>query len=153
MNSTEIVGYDRLGATLDRMVRALSPAGRKKLLIATARRIAAENRKRIAANITPEGTPFEPRKKRKGKKYPKRMFLRLRRARWLKTKTWPNQARLYFAGNAASVAAVHHYGLRDRIERKIALKIKYPARPLLGLSENDKQIIENTVLDHIAAAF
>ena len=136
--TAEIVGYDRLDVTLDRAINALSPAGRKKLLTSIARRVAAENRNRIAANITPEGTAFAPRKARSGKKPRARMFARLRTARWLKTKTFPSEARIFFTGGAAAIAAVHHYGLRARIERGIALSVQYPARPLLGLSDEDK---------------
>jgi phage virion morphogenesis protein len=131
--SNDIVGIERLDATLDRMIEALSPAGQKRLMTRIARRIAAENRKRIGANIAPDGTPFAPRKRR-GKGIRAKMFQKLKTTAWLKAKTFPNGvgASIFFAGGGAPLARIHHYGLRGRLARGSNLRIQYPARPLLG---------------------
>jgi phage virion morphogenesis protein len=146
MNETEIVGIDRLNATLDRMIEALSPASRRKLLTRITRRVAAENRKRIGANVAPDGTPFAPRKqKRKGIRA--KMFQKLKTAKWLKAKTTPDGGSVFFAGGVANIAREHHYGLRARLLRTTNKRVQMPARPLLGFSENDKSLIEDAILD------
>jgi phage virion morphogenesis protein len=152
MSESEIVGADRLNATLDRMIEALSPAGRKILLNRIVRRVAAENRKRIGANVSPDGAAFTPRK-RAGKGIRQRMFVRLKSTRWLKTKTFPDEARVFFYGGAAGLAREHHYGLRARLRRPSNKRIPMPARELLGISDDDKSMIEDMILEHFAKAF
>ena len=151
MSEAEIIGADRLNATLDRMMDALSPAGKRRLLYAIARRAAAENRKRIGANLTPDGAPMIERKKRKGVRA--RMFAKLKTTRWLKVKTWPDEARIFFTGGAAGLAREHHYGLRARLTRKTQKRVPMPARPLLGITENDRSMIEDMILDRFREAF
>jgi len=151
--SEEIVGAERLNVTLDRMIEALKPSGRKRLLNAVVRKVAAANRARIGQNVTPEGAPMEPRIARPGgksRKKPRRMFLKLKSAGRLRFKTWPERARVFFTDQ--KIASVHHYGLRDRIDRKLNRMVQYPARPLLGVSEADKDMVEATLLDHFVEA-
>ncbi|MDR3353223.1 MAG: phage virion morphogenesis protein [Zoogloeaceae bacterium] len=155
-NFAEIVGADRLEAVIDHMIRALAPAGRKKLLNQIIRRIGAENRKRIGKNVSPEGTAFAPRKTQRGKKrngVKDRMFQKMKSAKWLKTKSRPDEARLFFTGGAANLARVHHYGLRDKLTRRYQKRIQYTARPLLGIPGADREMIEDMILARFAEAF
>ncbi|MDR2164668.1 MAG: phage virion morphogenesis protein [Zoogloeaceae bacterium] len=151
----ELVGADRLEATLDHMVGALSGAGMKRLMTAIARREAAENRKRIGANVAPDGTPFAPRKTRRGKKrggIRDRMFQKLKTAKWLKGRSFPDAAKVFFIGRAAGMAKVHHFGLRDKLAEHLKRRVQYTPRPLLGISPGDREMIENMVIDRITEA-
>ncbi|CAJ0743902.1 hypothetical protein R76696_04696 [Ralstonia mannitolilytica] len=121
-----------------------------------ARAVAVELRRRqsarIAAQRNPDGTAYEPRKpqlrhKRGGIR--RAMFTRLRMAKWLKAEADPNVAVVTFAGTAQRIAAVHHFGLRDRVNRN-GLTAKYPARELLGFDEASIGLVMEAVLRHVA---
>ena len=62
MNEEVIEGSAKLERLLEDLLQALSPAGQKRLLMMAGRRLAALNRARISANVTPDGAPFAPRK-------------------------------------------------------------------------------------------
>ena len=153
MSETEIVGLDRLNLTLDRMIEALSPAGKKRLLAYIARRVTAQNRQRIDKNITPEGVAFAPRKTKRGKgKIRNRMFSKLKTAQWLKSRSTQESAQIRFVGTAAGMARVHHFGLRDKLAKHLEIRIQYPARPLLGVSPDDRSMIEDMILSRLTEA-
>jgi phage virion morphogenesis protein len=116
------------------------------------RQVAARNRQRIGGNVAPDGAAFPPRKRR-GKGIRARMFSRLKGTRWLKTRTFSEEARLYFVGGAASMAREHHYGLRARLLRSSNKRIPMPARPLLGIPDEDRGMIEDMILDRFSEAF
>jgi phage virion morphogenesis protein len=96
-------------------------------------------------NTAPGGTPFTPRK-RKGKGIRAKMFQKLKSSKWLKARVYPREARISF-GSATGLASIHHYGLRGRLVPGHNDRIQYPARPLLGFSENDKSLIEDAILE------
>jgi phage gpG-like protein len=73
--SENIEGAERLDAYLDALISSLSPEGRQSLLRSLGKTLHAINRKRIAANMTPEGAPMAPRK---GKAREKRKTYRIR---------------------------------------------------------------------------
>lgn len=79
----------------------------------------------------------------------KAMFSKLRTARFMKTATTSDSATVEFVGRDAMIAAVHQYGLDDYVSKGSKLRIKYPARPLLGVSEKTRNIVENAVIDHL----
>jgi phage virion morphogenesis protein len=54
-----------------------------------------------------------------------------------------------FAGTAQRIATVHHFGLRDRLNKN-GLMAQYPARELLGLDAGDVETITDLVLRHLA---
>jgi phage gpG-like protein len=218
MNERDIAGMERLEAHLEALVQSLGPAGRKKLFVSLGRTLLTINRRRIAANQTPEGGKMTPRKgearkkrtyRRMGiiyrklgaqkarfyelksvrdddgsfaaysvtsggirtfvrddrmrtilfsepggdatkKRRNKHMFLRLRLARWLKLKASPEFASIYFQGGAGAIATTHHHGLRDKVSENSTKEVDYPARPLLGLSDTDRNEIENIILEHFS---
>ncbi|UBM11731.1 phage virion morphogenesis protein [Cupriavidus metallidurans] len=123
---------------------------------ALAHTIAIEMRRRQSARIAgqhnPDGSAFEPRKpqlrKRPGR-VKRAMFMRLRTARFLKTQSSPDAAVVTFIGRAQRIAAVHQFGLRDRVN-KAGLEVTYPARELLGFEDGDIDRITDLVLAHIA---
>jgi phage virion morphogenesis protein len=141
--SEDIKGIEKINALLDHMASCLDARGQYRLMVTVARAIKRANAKRIRQNLTPEGLPFAPRRDRRGKKKPARMFRKLSSTSHLKTRTTPGAAEIGFFGGDAGIARTHHYGLRDRLTRKYKLRVKYPERPLLGLNEDDINSIED----------
>ncbi|WP_296223224.1 phage virion morphogenesis protein [Ralstonia sp. UBA689] len=122
---------------------------------ALARAIAVELRRRQSARIAtqrnPDGTAYEPRKpqlrhKRGGIR--RSMFTRLRMAKYMRIEASPNAAVITFAGKVRRIASVHHFGLRDRVNKN-GLTAQYAARELLGLDDGDIANITDTVLLHL----
>ncbi|OIT13461.1 phage virion morphogenesis protein [Ralstonia solanacearum] len=121
-----------------------------------ARAVAVELRRRQAARIAeqrnPDGSPYAPRKPqlrhRKGR-IRRAMFARLRMARYMKAEADANTAVVTFVNKARRIATVHHFGLRDRVN-KSGLMAQYPARELLGLDAADVETVTNLVAQHLA---
>ena len=136
---------------LEALISSLSAPARKEMARNIGRKLRASQQQNIKRQQAPDGTPFKPRKTQpvRSKTQPVRskkgrikreMFAKLRTAKYMKTKASPNEAVIEFAGNVQRMARVHHYGLRDRPSRK-GKEVRYDARPLLGISENDMQLI------------
>ncbi|MGA3953705.1 phage virion morphogenesis protein [Ralstonia nicotianae] len=140
-----------LEAWLAGMLTKLDAPARRTL----ARAVAAELRRRQAARIAeqrnPDGSPYVPRKpqlRHRAGRIRRAMFVRLRLARYMKTGADANTAVVTFAGNAQRIAAVHHFGLRDRVN-KLGLTTQYPVRELLGTSGSEVEFIADLILRHI----
>ncbi|MNW20862.1 Phage virion morphogenesis family protein [compost metagenome] len=54
-----------------------------------------------------------------------------------------------FAGRTERIARVHHFGLRDSV-RPGGPEYDYPARPLLGISDDFTKRLQDRLLSHIA---
>ncbi|MFM1017845.1 phage virion morphogenesis protein, partial [Yersinia enterocolitica] len=54
-----------------------------------------------------------------------------------------------FAGRVERMAAVHHFGLRDR-PNVHSKDVQYDERPLLGFSQQDIAIVENAVMESLS---
>lgn len=136
---------DRLSA----LINNLSPQSRKQMAAAIARRLRASQQQNIKRQQAPDGTQFKPRKCQplRGKKgrVKREMFTKLRTAKYLKAKGNSEDAAVQFTGNVQRMARVHHYGLRDRASRG-GKEVQYEARPLLGFSEENIQMIENLII-------
>lgn len=78
-----------------------------------------------------------------------RMFKRLATARYLRMSANDKGVTLSFAPQVAGIAAVHHYGLKERVRGK-SLEIQYPERKLLGFSPADIKHIENQLLEFLS---
>ena len=122
---------------------------------ALARAIAVELRRRqsarIAAQRNPDGTAYEPRKpqlrhKRGGIR--RSMFTRLRMAKYMRIEASPHAAVISFSDKVRRIASVHHFGLRDQVNKN-GLTAQYPARALLGIEEQDVEQITDLVLLHL----
>lgn len=111
-------------------------------------------RERIKAQTNPDGTPYAPRKPQKwrdrqGGVRRKAMFGKLRTAKWLKATARGDTAVVGFFGNVARIAKTHQFGLRDRVSREGVIT-EYPQRELLGFTEADRELIRDTLIDHLA---
>jgi len=138
-----------LTAWCDGLLASLESSQRRQLARQIARELRTANVKRIAAQVTPDGQAFEPRKVnprfRKQGSIRRGLFSKLRTARFLKTEASPDGATIGFSGRVGQIARVHHYGLRDRV-RPGGPEHQYAARPLLGVTDDDIERIKALVL-------
>ena len=145
-------GFHELDAYLSALLSKLEPGQRRVLARAVAVELRRRQSARIAAQRNPDGTPYEPRKpqlRHKRGEIRRSMFARLRMARFLKSQWDPNSAVETFAHKAQRIAAAHHFGLRDRVNKQ-GLTVQYPTRKLLGLEREDFDQVVDLVLQHVA---
>ncbi|WP_288355399.1 phage virion morphogenesis protein [uncultured Pseudomonas sp.] len=143
---------EALETWLSPLLQKLDGRGRAQLARKAAQQLRRSQQQRIRAQVNPDGSPFEARKPRdlRGKKgrIKRRMFEKLKMARYLKAKGTPQQAVIGFAGRVSRIARVHQYGLKDRAERG-APEVHYARRELLGLSEQDISCVQTFILDEL----
>lgn len=60
-------------------------------------------------------------------------------------------ATLGYSGRNAKIASIHHYGLVAEVGNN-AQPTKYPARRLLGLSDDDERWVREYLLGYISEA-
>ena len=144
---------DRIDSALGALLTRVSPAARRRLARELASRLRQRNQARIAAQTGPDGTPFAARKPARFRARTgtirRAMFSKLRTARWLKTGASPDSASVGFVTRVGRIAAVHQYGLRDRV--RPGVDTVYPRRPLLGITPQDEEDVTDTVLAHLTA--
>ncbi|MGE6776340.1 phage virion morphogenesis protein [Vreelandella titanicae] len=142
----------QLESWLTPLLNKLSPKERRVLAREVARDLRIANRERIKAQTNPDGTPYEPRSEirgRSGRIRRKAMFTKLRTAKYLRIKTTADTAEVGFLGRINRIARVHHYGLRDRVE-KGGPQHQYARRELVGITKNDRNVIFNSVISHLS---
>lgn len=131
---------EALETWLSPLLQKLDVRGRAQLARKAAQQLRRSQQQRIRDQVNPDGSPFEARKPRdlRGKKgrIKRRMFEKLKMARYLKAKGTPKEVVVGFAGRVARIARVHQYGLRDRPERS-APEIAYPKREILGITSRE----------------
>ena len=74
------------------------------------------------------------------------MFRGLRSNRWQRAGADADEAWVQFAGRAARIAGVHHYGGRDRVSDD-GPEVDYPERQLIGFGSGDEAMILNRFID------
>ena len=140
---------------LEALISSLSAPARKEMARSIGRKLRASQQQNIKRQQAPDGTPFKPRKaqpvRSKKGRIKREMFAKLRTAKYMKTQASPNEAVIEFAGNVQRMARVHHYGLRDRPSRK-GKEVQYDSRPLLGISERDLNMLEETILNALLSS-
>lgn len=134
----------------------LEPRERGKLARRIGKTLRDINAARIRANIQPDGSAMEPRKAKRDKRGRLRqrkglMFPRTALARNLKVKTGPDEIEVTFRPLVAETAAVHHYGLTAPADPRLrnSIKVRYPARRLLGFAPGDLEAIDAAVIGHL----
>ena len=143
----------QLESWLTPLIEKLSPKERRILAREVARDLRIANRERIKAQTNPDGTPYEPRTEirgRSGRVRRKAMFTKLRTAKYLKIKTSADEASVGFVWQVARIARVHHYGLRDRVEKGGPLH-QYAKRELLGITHKDRDALIGTIFNHLSS--
>ncbi|MGJ8526860.1 hypothetical protein LMG33818_002623 [Halomonadaceae bacterium LMG 33818] len=133
------------------LIARLSPSSRRALTRKIAIEVRREQRDRIKTQHAPDGTSYTPRAgaQKRGDIKRRAMFSKIRTARFMKTTTSPNRATIGYTGRNARIATVHQKGLMDYVSKKSQVKIRYPSRPLLGVSRKTRTIVEKAVIDHL----
>lgn len=140
---------DDYSARLMALIGNLTPAARKAMASDIAKRLRARQQTSIKRQQAPDGTQFKPRKAQplRGKKgrVKREMFAKLRTAKYMKAKGTGDGAMVELTGSVQRMARVHHYGLRDR-PTKSAKAVPYEPRPLLGITDADREMIEKQII-------
>lgn len=139
------------------LLSQLEAPARRTALRDIARELRRSQQTRIAQQRNPDGSAYEARKPRPrkhlrdkaGRIKRKAMFAKLRQARYLRAESNAESIAIGFAGRVARVARIHQLGESDRIAPG-GPEYKYPARVLLGFSAEDREMIRNALLAHIA---
>ena len=108
---------------------------------------------RIASQRSPDGSAYQPRKTTNARlqkgSIRRTMFEKLRAARHLRVEAEDDGVAVGFFGRTARIARVHHYGLRDLVQAG-GTSYQYPARGLLGLTDADRELIKDLLLQHLS---
>ena len=121
--------FKRFEDRLTGLIESLSPSGRRRLSAELAKRLRQSQQRRVMAQKAPDGTPYAPRQQQ--------------------IRASPEQASMeFYGGKSPKIASVHQFGLSEE-NRKDGKKIDYPARPLLGFTGEDVQMIEEIILAHL----
>lgn len=135
-------------AWLAALLAKLEPAARKKMLREVARDVRRIQQANISAQRSPDGTAWEPRRitaRTKPGRIRRKMFAKLKTAKYLKAQANADKAEIAFVPAVQRLARVHHYGLRDRVNRRGNI-VKYSERPLLGLNDNVEASVRDTLM-------
>jgi len=135
-------------AWLDALLAQLEPSARKKMLREVARDVRRIQQANITAQRAPNGTAWEPRRataRTKPGRIRRKMFAKLKTTKYLKAQASADQAEIAFAPAVQKLARVHHYGLRDRVNRRGTM-VKYAERPLLGVNNEVESSVRDTLL-------
>jgi phage virion morphogenesis protein len=137
----------QVDAWLAALLNQLEPAQRSRMLREVARDVRKIQQANITAQRAPDGTAWEPKRitaRTKKGRIRRKMFTKLKTAKYLKAQASANQAEVSFTGQVQRLARVHHYGLRDKVNRR-GTEVKYAERPLLGVNSD----VENSVKDSL----
>ena len=139
---------DHLGT----MLIKLSDVERRKLEMSIGRKLRASQKTRITKQQNPDGSKYVPRKNKlrdKKNKIKNKMFNAIKNAKYMRIERTPEGIAIGFMGRVASIARVHQFGLRDKVEKDGPI-VKYASRELLGFTPEEINMIENEVLQHLS---
>lgn len=137
----------------------LTPAGRRKAAMDIGRALRKSQQQRIAAQRNPDGSAMESRKPRalQGKKLRgkagrirrRAMFAKLRTAKLLKLTTDAEGLSIGWVGRVARIARIHQEGRTTEVVPG-GPRYKYPIRQLLGITPEERDMIQDKLLEHLA---
>ncbi len=142
----------QVDAWLAALLNQLEPAQRSRMLREVARDVRKIQQGNITAQRGPDGTAWEPKRvtvRTKKGRIRRKMFTKLKTAKYLKAQANANQAEVSFTGQVQRLARVHHYGLRDKVNRR-GTEVKYAERPLLGVNIDVSDSVRDTLLRWLA---
>lgn len=144
-------GLQKVDDWLAALLANLEPTVRARMLREVARDVRGIQQQDITAQRAPDGTAWEPRRmtaRTKKGRVKRKMFTKLKTAKFLKATANASLAEVSFTRQAQRIARVHHYGLRDRVSRG-GPEVKYVARPLLGFSKHTKENVQRLLLNFL----
>lgn len=134
----------------------LGPAQRRRVARKVGEALRRENARRIAANVQPDGSAMEPRKKRPRMKDARgrirrtaKMFPKIRLARSMKIRASADEVSVGFEGTIGHTARAHQFGLVDFVGKTRdgrTIRTRYPERRLLGFGPEDIEAITDAAL-------
>lgn len=133
---------------LNALLAQLEPSARARMLREVARDVRRIQQANITAQRAPDGTAWEPRRvtaRTKPGRIRRKMFAKLKTTKYLKAQASTDQAEIAFAPAVQKLARVHHYGLRDRVNRRGTM-VKYAERQLLGVNKEVENSVRETLL-------
>lgn len=142
-----------LESELAGLLARASPVARRRLAATIARKLRSSQGVRIRNQRNPDGSAYEPRaasaRQHRDKRKPKagrlrRMFEKLRTARFLKMQGTANAANVFFHGRVRRIVWEHQIGGKARDGAMM------PQRTLLGLTGPECEAISDAVIDHLA---
>lgn len=134
------------------LLAKLSPAQRTAVARKTGQALRRSQSKRITAQKDPDGSPYKPRAKPKrirnkaGGIRRRAMFAKLKTARFMKVEASADEVGVGFLGRAARIAKRHQEGSSRKVYGRLRTT---PKRELLGLSDEDLDLVRSTLLDHL----
>lgn len=147
-------GFLVLDAWMAKALTALAPAERRSLFRRIGRELLKRNRAHMARQVGPDGAAWAPRSRDRHGRVKKvgKMMVGLRAARRLRATATPEGSELGWTGRDARIAAVHHFGALDYVDRQQSdAQTRYPLRPLLGLTPEDIVLVKQLALDALSA--
>lgn len=138
----------QVDAWLAALLNQLEPAQRTKMLRGVARGMRKIQQANITAQRAPDGTAWQPKRitaRTKKGRIRRKMFTKLKTAKYLKAQGSADQAEVSFTGRVQRIARVHHYGLRDKVNRR-GTKVKYVERPLLGINVELAEMVRTNLM-------
>ena len=145
--------FKRFEDRLTGLIESLSPSGRRRLSAELAKRLRQSQQRRVMAQKAPDGPPYAPRQQQSARKktgrVKRKIFAKLLPSGVFGITPPPAQrSNGFYGGKSPKIASVHQFGLSEET-RKDGKKIDYPARPLLGFTGEDVQMIEEIILAHL----
>ncbi len=144
------------GALLSKM----DPGARRKVAVDVGRELRRSQQKRIADQRNPDGSAYAPRKPRQVMRDARlrekegrikrrvKMFAKLRTARFFKVEANSDGLAIGFLGRAARLARVHQDGETSEVARG-GKSYRYPVRQLLGLTDAEREMIREKLLENL----
>lgn len=142
----------RVDDWLTALLANLEPAARSRMMRQLAQQLRRTQQQNIRLQRNPDGSGYEPRRvtaRSKKGRIKRQMFAKLRTTKYLKTAASADSAIVEFAGQVQHIARVHHYGLRDRVNRK-GPEVVYAERRLLGLNKSIEDSINDILLQWLS---
>ncbi|MGC0889309.1 phage virion morphogenesis protein [Pantoea agglomerans] len=137
-------------AWLAALLSQLEPAARKKMLREVAHDVRRIQQANITAQRSPDGTAWEPRRvsaRSKKGRIRRGMFAKLKTAKYLKIQAATDHSEVSFNGNVQRIAKVHHFGLKERINKRSKIEVRVKVRQLIGLNDQ----VTNSINDALIA--
>lgn len=137
------------------LIQNLEPSAQRILARTIAQRLRESQSTRIGLQKNPDGSAYEPRKPQgrlRNKKggLRRKMFAKLKQNKYLKARSTSSSAVVEFIGQVEAIARVHQDGLRDKVNRRRNLEVKYAERRLLGISKSDEDLIRDLCIEQLA---
>lgn len=138
---------------LNILLTHLSPGQRGRLAMSVGRELRTNQKKRITTQQNPDGSRYTPRKnkRRRHGRIRNKMFNRIKTARYMKLRQVSQGVEIAFASSFINrIASVHHYGKVDKVApHPRSPSVRYPSRELLGLNEQDIELVRQAVYKHL----